>query len=606
MHAIYSFYSFSLRKRNFHRMERSSDSNASMTTPDARLDHKGETGRPRYMSLVLSIAVASMMIAFQLLHVPVTAQTAQYGGHVTYLDQGWSADTARWWYSLTQGTAFVPYDWFLALEQASGTELFTSAGHMQRLGFLLEPPDQKYNPRGLPVGFAKVRLDVDRHRYACWRGDWVGLACASCHTGQIHYHGQQIRIEGGAAHHDLETFGRELGAALAATVSDREKLARFFRRVSASVPARSITEVQNNLSCYLQSLEEDRVFFEQAQAGSTERPVASGFGRLDAHERGVNSFLAAPLKEAKNYIPETAPVSFPALWDTPYFDWVLYNAAIRQPLTRNIIEAIGVGAPINHATIFAPTLLHNVHMENITSGQRALRELKSPRWPEAILGNIDAAKVSRGIELYDRLCVQCHQLVERTTHVPRGSSGRASGEIAIPTFDLSVIGTDPRQATTFERRKVALTKIGGPAEIASFKAAEIVTGKIVEQWMAESPENAARANEVNAGRPNEFRALLKYRARPLNGIWATAPYLHNGSVVSLYELLLPASQRKKEFYMGNWEFNPVIVGFETDSPFPGAFRFDTGITGNSNAGHEFGTDLSDSDRMALIEYLKTL
>jgi len=58
--------------------------------------------------------------------------------------------------------------------------------------------------------------------------------------------------------------------------------------------------------------------------------------------------------------------------------------------------------------------------------------------------------------------------------------------------------------------------------------------------------------------------------------------------------------------MGNWDFDPVNVGYETSSPFAGATLLDTRLPGNSNSGHEFGTDLNDADRAALIEYLKTL
>jgi hypothetical protein len=551
---------------------------------------------------VRAIALVAAQVIW-LLPAAAMAQTAPYS--VTYLDQGWSPDTAKWWYSLTQGTAFMPYQWFLALEQPVGTELFSSPGNMQRMGFLIEPPDPRYNPAGLPVGFAKVRLDVDRQRYACWKGDWVGFACASCHTGQVNYHGHQIRIEGGAAHHDIELFQEELGKALAATAGDEGKRTRFVRRV-ASTTGTGPADLAASLACYLRAVGEDNEFLRQARSGSTEQPTAGGFARLDAHERGVNLFLAAPIREPKNYVPETAPVSFPALWDTPYFDWVLYNAAIRQPLARNVIEALGVQAPIRHETILQDKVVHQVHMDNIASGQRALRDLKSPAWPEAILGLIDATKATRGKELYDQLCVACHQVIDRLTHMPRDRAAGGPDEIRIPTFDLQNVGTDPRQAQTFERRKVDLTKIKGLEEIASFKAGELVVGKIVDQWIAESPENARRAQEVNVGRPNEFRALLAYRARPLNGIWATAPYLHNGSVPSLHQLLLPPNQRAKVFYVGNWDFNPETVGFESDSPFAGDFRYDTSLPGNSNAGHDHGTNLSEADRRALIEYLKTL
>jgi hypothetical protein len=58
--------------------------------------------------------------------------------------------------------------------------------------------------------------------------------------------------------------------------------------------------------------------------------------------------------------------------------------------------------------------------------------------------------------------------------------------------------------------------------------------------------------------------------------------------------------------MGNWEFDPVHVGVRSASPFTGASQFDTRLPGNSNAGHTYGTSLSEEDRMALIEYLKTL
>ena len=111
---------------------------------------------------------------------------------------------------------------------------------------------------------------------------------------------------------------------------------------------------------------------------------------------------------------------------------------------------------------------------------------------------------------------------------------------------------------------------------------------------------------LRRGRQFADQMPLAYRARALNGIWAMAPYLQNGSVPSLYDLLLPPDQRPKTFYVGDWNFDPEIVGYETNEPFPGAFPFDTSTRGNRNTGHEFGTDLSEEDRKALIEYLKTL
>jgi hypothetical protein len=119
---------------------------------------------------------------------------------------------------------------------------------------------------------------------------------------------------------------------------------------------------------------------------------------------------------------------------------------------------------------------------------------------------------------------------------------------------------------------------------------------------------------MNGFRPNGVRALLQYKPRPLNGVWATPPYLHNGSVPNLYALLSPVAERPKVFYLGNREYDPVNVGYQSEK-FVDGFRFDTSIRGNTNSGHEFnngsgqgiiGPLLKPDERLALIEYLKTL
>jgi len=104
-------------------------------------------------------------------------------------------------------------------------------------------------------------------------------------------------------------------------------------------------------------------------------------------------------------------------------------------------------------------------------------------------------------------------------------------------------------------------------------------------------------------RDNCLQNLEVYKAGPLWGIWATAPYLHNGSVPSLYQLLLPANQRVKKFWVGNREFDPVNVGFDITT---GTFELDTMVPGSRNTGHEYGTHITDEERWQLIEYLKTL
>ena len=131
-------------------------------------------------------------------------------------------------------------------------------------------------------------------------------------------------------------------------------------------------------------------------------------GRLDAVHRGGNLLLAVPLVELKNYAPTTAPVRFPALWDTPYFDWVLYNASIRQPLARNVIEALGVGAPIDPTTFLSDRIAHGVLMDNVVAVHRALTKLRAPRWPADVFGDIDFDKARQGETIYRQTCAGCH------------------------------------------------------------------------------------------------------------------------------------------------------------------------------------------------------
>lgn len=114
-----------------------------------------------------------------------------------------------------------------------------------------------------------------------------------------------------------------------------------------------------------------------------------------------------------------------------------------------------------------------------------------------------------------------------------------------------------------------------------------------------------------------------YKPRPLQGVWATPPFLHNGSVPNLYELLSPAHERSRTFHVGRREFDPVKVGFVSDPLSKGGFVFDTRLSGNLNTGHEFragwvpydennpqvqygviGPELTPDERWAIIEYLK--
>ena len=219
------------------------------------------------------------------------------------------------------------------------------------------------------------------------------------------------------------------------------------------------------------------------------------------------------------------------------------------------------------------------------------------------------AKAEAGRGIYDRYCVRCHARIDRA------DPHRTIAAVKTP---ISVVRTDPRMATNVAQRTGKTGKIEG-------RRAYFVTGDrfgpdaradgiIVHTILGvvlNSPWKQYREASFADVRDGPVTDLLVYKARPLNGIWATAPYLHNGSVPDLYQLLSPADRRPAEFHVGSREFDPVNVGLRSD-PGPGRFRFRTTdeagrpIPGNSNAGHEYGTGLTDDQRQQLIEYIKTL
>lgn len=138
--------------------------------------------------------------------------------------------------------------------------------------------------------------------------------------------------------------------------------------------------------------------------------------------------------------------------------------------------------------------------------------------------------------------------------------------------------------------------------------------EITKALQARSDNKAAlyaQLVEDGLDRHGENRACLEqlesavYRARPLNGVWATGPFLHNGSVPSLHAMLLPPEKRPATFHVGSREIDPQNVGFVSEAT-ERTMAFDTRIKGNSNAGHSYGTSLPRAERMALLEYLKSL
>ncbi len=551
--------------------------------------------------------------------------------------EGWGLDGTQWFHHANQGTKILPYAWFMALEQPDLSPFrararFVDGDYLYRFGFLPSDKDDRMNPDGLPIGFAKQDDFIDPTAPAKGAFKVVGLTCAACHTGEIHYRDattnvlKAVRIEGGAAMINLALFQRAVGLALFYTDFFEARYNRFANRVLGN--KKNDQDERNRLRAEVKAFLDTNM---SAQAYAEKKGLYMmdlGFARTDALGL-IGNRVFGPLDQ-ENLTVANAPVNFPQLWDTAWFDWVQYNASIRMPLVRNIGEALGVGGvvklDVKKSDRFPSSVnVENLHhMESQLGGDKPYAGLWSPKWSDTGLPPIDTQKRNRGETLYRKYCQSCHlpppkeleaevnSKDSQNWHDERGEGGKEDQKIRVLTVkvsDLQVIGTDPNQALNFYRR---LARVGGNT-VPAAKGLYNVTGFIRNKFFdskgilsnVDGPKEKERL-EYDRNRPFDDPLIdkgdfdfdreaiisgvivprLGYKARPLNGIWATAPFLHNGSVPSFYQLLLPVDARDKKFYLGSKLFDPTVVGYNTDR-LPGGFELDTQISGNTNVGHEF-------------------
>lgn len=577
---------------------------------------------------------------------------------VVWLEQNWQPDDWHWWYHKSQGGGLlvpVPYSWFTALEQPklSWANVFKPAPaflepeYLGRMGLL---PDGKRddNPDALPVGFTKtVGYNVappDGETI-----DAIGMTCATCHTGQINYKGKGIRIEGGPAMLDLPQFQKAFSVALGETVLPW-RFNRFADRVLGEDSTRQQRAAlkQDLWKIIREGLEVSKI--EGRKDVYPKGFAKEGFGRLDALARIGNFVFGTELND-DNYVQATGAVNYPHIWSVPWFNWAQYNGSVKQPMARNAGEALGVFALVNldesspdafESTVDIQGLFE---LENLLGGDSIASGLAAPKWPEDILGEIDREKAVRGKILYEQNCAQCHlpvlgseELLDDRYWETIDNTDRKY--LKMTMLNIGDIGTDPNTAENWAKRTVAVgnlidnTLSGDNYEqivknlpdpeqdkftyqgiVSAGATLQYIGEKAVEKGYDKLGLTPEQREEYNGFRPDLPRAPLAYKARPLNGIWATPPFLHNGSVPNLYEMLVPAAERTSEFYLGSLEFDPVYVGYNTEKA-KGYSKIDTTIPGNFNTGHEFkgngtglgviGPELSEDDRWALVEYLKTL
>ena len=349
-------------------------------------------------------------------------------------------------------------------------------------------------------------------------------------------------------------------------------------------------------------------------------PTYEGPGRLDALQRIANQLFAEDLRVRENNLTGEGPVSFPYLWDIWLFDWVQYNGSVRQPMVRNVGEALGVNARTNlvdadgKANPEPGRWRSTVRIRDIHAVETAYETLGPPRWPGPdVLPPVDRAQAAEGRRLFGERCAGCHAIKLITDRpVTRPRDGAKVFEWHVPVIPLAAIGTDPVAATSFARNRYDASKLGVAEPIGAADGLKLVAGKVKDQAYDDAKVPAAERKKLDGfGRENLVTAPCGYRARPLVGVWATPPFLHNGSVPSLVDLL--SEERPARFAWGSREFDPVKVGYAT-TPGSGTRVFDTTLTGNGNAGHWFTDDaarpgrlgpaLKPAERVALVEYLK--
>lgn len=582
-----------------------------------------ESSARSFVACLLSFACLAMACG------PARAQT----GQPTYLDQGWTEADKQTWYTLSQGSRLLPLSWWSALEQAGSTDKYMSDSNIRKFGYL------PTGTPGMPVGFVTDQGPAPEGGQQAW----VGMTCAACHTGEFTYGQHRVRVHGAPALADFQSFMEGLHASLVATRSDAQKLDRF---VAAVLGAGASAEDRNRL---IADLGRQAAWLARLLK-KNDAPNRYGHGRVDAQGWILNTIaLRVGAAEPLIDFPADAPASYPFLWATPrHTPSVQWNGIAFQPLgdpqdfkdkkydtgamVRNTTELIGVFSSVDVAAEPYPSSLR---FENMIDLENVIDRLKSPRWPQHILPPIDAKLVDDGRKLFTQhKCGECHAVLDPATEL--------QNKVAVKLIPLGEIGTDVWLAcnTYLHESKAGLLEgrlgLGPIANVdrtyqmllnMSFNMI-LKQQKIPREPVVNANDNLQRqARRAPAGAVRvlgddgkEQRAqrcrtdddpMLVYKPPLLNGVWSTAPYLHNGSVASLYELLLPPDQRRAVFWIGGTEFDPKDVGFKSgpsDGPFEFRIRDAAGkiIPGNDNAGHPYGTGATDAERRALIEFLKTL
>jgi mono/diheme cytochrome c family protein len=572
---------------------------------------------------------------------------------IRFVDQGgqWTPELRALYYTQDQGSQLIPLTWFATLLLPDGKPFMEGA--LARYGYLPNP--SAFNKANLPVGFSLADSS---------QGPMVGMTCAACHTRQIDIDATSYRIDGGPALADFQSFIVDLDAAVARVLASDEAFKAFAASVLGADAAKPEAVNALHEGVALWSLR-----FHTIVSRSVPKDKPWGPGRLDAIAMIYNRLNGLDLGPAPTHmLPDNmqiadAPARYPFLWNagrqdkTQWGGWAS-NGNDSLALARNLGQVIGVFAafhpnPKTPATPLDRDYLgtNSANIAGLATAEGALARLGPPVWPFPV----DQALAERGREVFNRPataggCAECHGVAEGE---PRPPSPHVLRTV------LSDAGTDLRQWQIVLRSAKSGTLEGAsiPGVVGPLKETDlslnilkaVVTGTLFQLQAAQAAAQAPAAEEAAAPTAKETPSMLTpvasmthddmvhsmqapdmppqmeeapakpaaaaappgtfvYEARVLQGIWAAAPYLHNGSVPSLEELLKPAPQRVKQFKVGP-AYDTRAVGLASEQATASTLTT-TGCedrnSGNSNCGHDYGTHLPADEKAALLEYLKTL
>ncbi len=539
--------------------------------------------------------------------------------------QGWTAEVRGKAYHQRAGSEIMPLKWLSALEMdVWGTRLLDI---LPSLGFLQDDSHLVLNPHRLPIGFAVIDDEETAHLY----GDktWVGVNCMACHTAALNIHGQRFLVEGSGGQVDFIKFHYAVQDAVGETLKSPWMFERFRRRMGDSN--------SEELRAYLGKFKRD---FDKVVAGTYldayGRRYSFGPSLIDAQNGGTNfaagcsaneltdSQLAALVYRPDNCQVLSAPVSIPHIWGTNSFDGTQYHGNVGNITGRNVgsmIQALSntriVKRPEGGIQFRSSADLRALHALEVW-----MKQLKAPTWKEleakGVLRPIRLESANRGKALYEQNCLGCHAVAPELT--PFNEYGVSAWKMT--RIPVEEVGTDPQTFSTDSDFTRTLPELFVPAfkqaygedsvrpgnKVSGLNFREFFVGAVIRDELkrqnvspletlvmfgCRSPENPPLPNNV-------------YKARPLDGIAFTAPFLHNGSVPTLWDLLQAPEDRPRLFYTGCEDFDPRKLGSACTRYSRNSFLYDTRKFGHSNQGHDYGTQLTNHEKLDLLEYIKTI